>query len=72
MQVRERESEGERDERSTTPCNTGGTAGTSETAWERGSRGNHERVITQCDLARVGQLYDQHRRVASSREHAAE
>ena len=33
---------------------------------------NRERVITECDLARAGQLYDQHRRVASSREHAAD
>ncbi len=39
---------------------------------ERARGGNHERVITECDLARVGQLYDQHRRVASSRGHAAE
>ena len=38
---------------------------------ERANRGNRERVITECDLARVGQLYDQHRRVASSRGHAA-
>ena len=73
MRVRVRESTREREMRGAPPRAIRVVRqDASETVWERESRGNHERVITQCDLARVGQLYDQHRRAASSRGHAAE